>query len=132
MTVIEIINATNDLIDDSLPSASILVWMNDSLMDLGVAVGANFPSMSLEDASAAPPIPDKWQELLKLYAASRAKEQDSSVVEADRFMVQYEAKKQDFITKYDVPDEYKDASDTSVYSATGTFPLCPYDWWVGF
>jgi hypothetical protein len=108
-TTSELLTRVVILIDDDLPPTDVISWLNDALLDLGRAVKATFPALSLENSTDSPVIPEHWHEALVLYAAARAKEQDSSINEADRFLVQYEARKADFVSYYEVPDEYKAA-----------------------
>lgn len=121
----QLINDVNILIDDELPSAEILPWLNDALADLGVSVQATFPRLQ-NVAGESPAIPDKYHDALKLYAASMAKAKDMAVGASQLFMQQYVEKKNNFTTFYTVPDEYKD--DT-----TGKYPdgviVNPYSWW---
>ena len=121
----QLINEVNVLIDDELPSAEILPWLNDALSDLGTAVQATFPRLT-NTSGESPVIPEKYHDALKLYAASMAKAKDMAVGASQLFMDQYFERKKNFVAYYQVPAEYKDSTD-------GTYPdgviVNPYSWW---
>lgn len=127
MKLKDIISQTNILLDESFTNTEVIGWINAGLNDLAASVGANFPELTVSDMENSPVIPAKYHRLLVLYAASKGKEKDSSIGEAQNFLAQYEAGKQQFVATYVVPDIYKDsdAVGTSV-DPNRDFPPNPY------
>lgn len=110
MKLREIIDQTNFLIDDRLPDEWITGWVNDGLAEIGNEVNAVFPEMDVvEVKTEVPAIPNKWHRLLLIvFAAGRAKEQDSSQFEYADLYAQFEDNLADFKMQYTVPDRFRE------------------------
>lgn len=109
MKLSKMITEINTLIDDQLPDDWITGWINDGLAEIGSTVHAVFPEMDAALPDAEFPLPQKWQRLLiKVFAAGRAKEQDSSQFEYTDLYRQFDQSLNDFQAEYVVPVQYKE------------------------
>lgn len=117
MNVTDLTNAINNRVDDELSGdTAVYEWLNAALNQLGIAVQAVFPQLTV--ATDIPVIPVKYHESLAVYAAAKYKERDSSLSEASNFMQQFENMKKDFIRYYDPPLQYRDDPLSQIFTAT--------------
>lgn len=130
MNIQELMGEVNNLIDDQLPNEMIMPWINDAIAMINSRTPANFPFYTQFDLYEEPPIPETYQRtLIIVYAAARAKEQDSSQFEYQDLYDQFFDNLNEFINRYEVPEEYKSDARNSFESDIMTTPPYNYGGW---
>lgn len=109
MTLTELTNAINRRIDDVIPQADAIEYMNAAKNRMGYEVRAKFPDLDTTNVTSFPFVfDDKWSELLVMFASARFKERDVMLDEARNFMAQFEDGLKYFVEYYEPIIQYKD------------------------
>lgn len=108
MTLQEMIDAINRRVDDVVDPTDAVEWLNAGKNRMAMAVGADFPDLTLSNMQESFVFPAKYHEGPVLYACAKFKENDSSLGEAANFMTQFETILREFMENYEVPPRYRD------------------------
>lgn len=124
MNLQEMLSAINRRIDDVAVQTDAIEWLNEGKDKMAIAVGAKFPDVvSLTDSFV---FDAKYHGLPVLFASARYKEQDAVLTEASNFMNQFMNGLTEFVSKYEIPPQYRDdrVSQQFIASAAGqTFTI---------
>lgn len=119
MNLGEMLNAINRRVDDLVPLADAVEWLNSGKNQMAAAVNAKFPDLNSLDTSDTFVFDDVYHEAPVLYACASFKEQDSSLNEVNNFMVKFEQLKQEFVKNYVVPPQYRNDRLVQQFQASG-------------
>lgn len=104
-------------VDDTPSTANVVEWLNAGINLMATRVNAIFPVLSPTDSNSKMPFDDKWSEIPVLYACARFKQADLMGGDAQSYMNQFEMMLRDFVMRYDVPPQYKDAPNVEQFVA---------------
>lgn len=116
MNLSQLIEVVNDLSDEYHESKIVTASLNDAIAKINVEVGANFPYLNLTDSNTEyAGFPEKWQRtLLVPFAVGRSKQKEGSQFEYTDAYTEFVNNVTLFKSKYPIPDEYRDTTETSV------------------
>jgi len=125
MITTELIKLVGNLTDESLPSATILNFINDAIAKINIEASAEFPFIPPADIGLSYiPLSETYQRtLLATFASAMVKYADASTVEGDTWMLKFEDNLQKFVSSYTIPTEY---ASTTVGYIENDFEDCPY------
>lgn len=121
MNLSQLQSALNSLADDVVPSSDALPWLNAGKDKMAQRAYAIFPDLA--NSTDTPVFEAKWHYCIALYAASKYKEQDSAINEAQNYMAQFQEMCDEFASRYSVPLIYRD--DDFAQQFTGTQSQAP-------
>ena len=127
MKVGDIVTAVNLIADESFTSLQIVSFVNDAIARINIACSANFPEMDALSPEDYNIFPDKWQRAMFIpFAVGRIKTVDGSQFEYNDNYGEFQATLEVFKLKYQIPDDYKDASDLKRFD--DDFSSNPWSW----
>lgn len=117
MLLKDMIEAVNGLIDDVADNSDLISWLNAGKDDMAIEAEARFPSLTASDMNKTYAFDDRFHMGLVYYAASKYKEQDSSLDEAVNFYNQYDLVKKNFALKADIEPQFRTGSNIQHFIA---------------
>jgi hypothetical protein len=119
--------AANTLADEDFSSNQIVQFVNDAIAKINIVCSADFPFMDVADTSDYRAFPDKWQRAMFVpFVVGRIKAVDSSQFEYSDNYSEFASNLEAFKLKYQIPDDYKDASDQKRFDTD--FSSNPWSW----
>lgn len=122
MNISTLIKSTNDRLQETLPTLTIIGWFNEAQNKLASRVEAVFPSLVNKDGTQSPitePVwDDRFHDLLVIYACARFRESDEAIGEAQYLDGLFYDKLTDAVAEMDIPLQYKNNDNTQQFKST--------------
>lgn len=117
MLLSEMIETVNGLVDDVADNDDIIIWLNAGKDEMAIEAEARFPSLTISDIGKSFAFDDRFHMGPVYYAASKYKEQDSSLDEAVNFYNQFDMVKKNFALKADIAPQFREGSHVQHFTA---------------
>lgn len=122
MNVADMIKVINSYVDDVVPNDDAIRWLNLAKDRMATEVKSIFPDLPTvaqdQTLSGTFVFPSKYHETPCLYASAMYKAQESSIVEKNSFLQQFEIGLRNFSENYNPPMQYRDEPNIIQYTAT--------------
>ena len=111
MNIGSLMKTANTIADEDFSSSQVIEFVNDAIAKINIECEANFPFLKTEDSDYLG-FPEKWQRSMLIpFIVGRMKAVDASQFEYVDQYTEFQNNLVLFKSKYQIPDEYKDANE---------------------